>query len=65
MKVVDNFMVIENYRRKYLDKVYQRFDTNVRMFPEGLHFIENWLEKTGEHCFQLMETDDSDLFKAG
>ena len=34
------------------------------MMPDGLHFIESWLEKTGERCFQLMETDDPDLFKS-
>jgi hypothetical protein len=28
-----------------------------------LNFIESWLEKSGERCFQLMETENPDSFK--
>ena len=55
-------MVIENYREGCFDKIYDRFHTNGRMLPEGLYFIESRLEKSGERCFQLMETDDPETF---
>lgn len=57
------FMVIENYREGYFDKIYERFHKNGRMLPDGLFFIESWLEKSGERCFQLMETENPDSFK--
>jgi len=34
------------------------------MLPEGLMFLNSWLEKEGDRCFQLMETRDASLFKA-
>ena len=56
-------MVIENYRTECFDKIYERFHKNGRMLPVGLYFIESWLEKSGERCFQLMETENQDTFK--
>ena len=45
------FMVIENYREGCFDKIYDRFHKNGRMLPEGLFFIESWLEKDWEKMF--------------
>ena len=58
------FMVIENYREGCFDKIYERFHQNGRMLPEGLFFIESWLEKNEERCFQLMETENPETFKS-
>jgi len=33
------------------------------MLPEGLVYLNSWLEKDGDRCFQLMETDDPSLFE--
>ena len=33
------------------------------MLPEGLAYLDSWLEKDGDRCFQLMETNDPSLFK--
>jgi hypothetical protein len=32
------------------------------MMPEGLNYVDSWLEKDGDRCFQLMETDNPALF---
>jgi hypothetical protein len=58
------YMVIESYHKGYMDKIYKRVYKEGRMLPVGLHFIESWLEKTRERCFQLMETDHPELFKS-
>ncbi len=34
------------------------------MLPDGLIYINSWLEKDGDRCFQLMETDNVSLFDA-
>ena len=56
------FMVIETIREGCLDKVYERFHRKGRMLPTGLTYLDSWLEKDGDRCFQLMETDRPDLF---
>ena len=55
-------MVIETFGRDAKEKVYRRFREKGRMLPEGLVYIDSWLEKDGDRCFQLMETNDRALF---
>lgn len=33
------------------------------MFPEGLKYIDSWVEPNFSRCFQLMECDDLRLLK--
>jgi hypothetical protein len=55
-------MVIEHFAPGMKNKVYERFEEKGRMLPEGLTYIDSWLEKDGDRCFQLMETADPSLF---
>ena len=57
------YMVIERFRPGGKEKVYERFHQQGRMLPEGLIYLSSWLEKDGDRCFQLMETDDPALFQ--
>jgi hypothetical protein len=56
------YMVIEHFAPGARARVYERFRQRGRMLPEGLIFIDSWLEKDGNRCFQLMETGDAELF---
>ena len=56
------YMVIETFFSGCKGKVYERFHTQGRMLPEGLAYLSSWLEKDGNRCFQLMETNDPSLF---
>ena len=56
------FMVIEDFAKSSKEAVYERFHRQGRMTPEGLVFVESWLEKHGDRCFQIMQTDDPTLF---
>ena len=58
------YMVIETFLPNCKPKIYARFRTQDRMLPEGLVYLNSWLEKDGDRCFQLMETDDPSLFRA-
>jgi hypothetical protein len=31
--------------------------------PEGLRFVDSWVEANFDRCFQLMECDDARLFQ--
>jgi hypothetical protein len=56
------YMVIETFKDGKLQDVYSRFHKMGRMLPEGLFYLDSWLEKGGLRCFQLMETENHSLF---
>jgi hypothetical protein len=56
------YMVIEHFAPGAKAKIYERFHQKGRMLPDGLNYLNSWLEKDGDRCFQLMETDDPTLF---
>jgi hypothetical protein len=55
-------MVVETFIPGGKPRVYERFVEKGRMLPEGLRYIDSWVEKDGDRCFQLMETDSPQLF---
>jgi hypothetical protein len=55
------FMVIERFRDGDAAAVYRRFRERGRMAPEGLRYVDSWVEHGFERCFQLMECDDPHL----
>jgi hypothetical protein len=57
------YIVVETFRPGCKAQVYERFRQKGRMLPDGLCYIDSWLEKDGDRCFQLMETDSPDLFE--
>lgn len=57
------FMVIERFKSAdAASAVYERFAKRGRMLPDGLEFIDSWVEENLNRCFQLMETEDPRLF---
>jgi hypothetical protein len=57
------YMVIETFRRG-AEPVYARAAECGRMLPEGLVYVDSWVDaRTCDRCFQLMETDDPGLFE--
>jgi hypothetical protein len=43
--------------------VYERARERGRMLPDGLRYVDSWVDAHGlDRCFQLMETDDAALF---
>ena len=56
------YMVIEYFRPGCFEAVYERFDKQGRLLPEGLHYIDAWVSKDKNVCFQLMQTDNPALF---
>lgn len=54
------FMVIERFVGG-AEAIYKRFEEKGRMLPEGLRYVDSWVERNLERCFQLMETDRPEL----
>jgi hypothetical protein len=55
------YMVVERFTHGP-GPVYERFAERGRMAPPGLEFVESWVDESLDRCFQVMETDDPELF---
>ena len=53
-------MVVEKFGRGAAP-VYQRAADHGRMLPDGLVYLDSWVDERLDRCFQLMETDDRRL----
>lgn len=58
------YMVIEKFKDAAAGDVYRRFAEKGRMMPAGLDYLDSWVSADVKTCFQLMETDDFELFAA-
>jgi len=56
------YMVIERFKDRDAIAVYRRFRESGRMMPDGLNYVDSWIEPNYDRCFQLMETDGPALF---
>ena len=55
------YMVLERFVRG-ARPVYERATEQGRLLPDGLVYVDSWVDERLERCFQLMETDDPALF---
>lgn len=53
------YMVIERFKNREAIPVYRRFREKGRMMPEGLNYVDSWVETNFDRCFQLMECNDA------
>ena len=53
------FMVIERFKGRDAAPIYARLRDQGRALPEGLRYVESWVEVNFDRCFQLMESDDA------
>ena len=49
------FMVIEHFRNQDAIAIYTHLRDKGRGLPEGLRYIDSWVEPNFDRCFQLME----------
>jgi hypothetical protein len=57
------YMVIERFKNRDAKAVYRRFQEKGRVAPEGLVYVESWVENNFDRCFQLMECGDARLLE--
>jgi Protein of unknown function (DUF3303) len=55
------FMVIERFRGGDAVPVYRRFRERGRLAPDGLMYIDSWVDESLRICFQVMRTDRREL----
>ena len=54
------FMVIERFRHGAAP-VYERAAERGRLLPDGVRYLDSWVDERLDRCFQLMETDHPNL----
>ena len=57
------FMIIERFKDSDMLPTYKHVRDQGRMFPDGLNYIDSWIEPNFSRCFQLMECDDLRLIQ--
>ena len=57
------YLVIERFKNRDAKAVYRRFRNKGRMTPEGLRYVDSWVETNFDRCFQLMECADARLLE--
>jgi hypothetical protein len=57
------FMVIERFADNDMRPVYRRVRERGRQLPEGLRYVDSWVQSDLSRCFQLMECDDVALLE--
>jgi uncharacterized protein DUF3303 len=53
------FMVIERFKNRDAKAVYRRFRDQGRGAPDGLKYVQSWIEANFDRCFQIMECGDA------
>lgn len=51
------YMIIERFHPEKVKQLYERFDREGRLLPNGVHYVNSWIDETVSTCFQLMEAD--------
>jgi hypothetical protein len=49
-------MIIERFHKEKLKEMYERFDKQGRMTPEGVSYINSWINEDVSVCYQVMES---------
>ena len=57
------FMIVERFKDQDMLPAYKKFREGGRMLPDGLKYIDSWVEPNFGRCFQLMECDDLRLLQ--
>src|SRR5437588_4577069 len=57
------FMVIERFKGRDPTPIYARLREQGRSLPDGLRYLDSWVEVNLDRCFQLMDCDDSVLLQ--
>jgi hypothetical protein len=57
------FMVIERFQDNDMVPIYRKLRDAGRMLPDGLKYVDSWVEPNFSRCFQVMECDDLRLIQ--
>ena len=56
------YIVVEKFKPGLMEKNYEVYNREGRKFPDGLYYLNSWVNAEHNICFQLMESNDEKLF---
>ncbi len=57
------FMIIERFENDDMIPIYERLESQGRMLPPGLEYVDSWIEANFSRCFQIMKCDDAAMLQ--
>lgn len=51
------YMIIERFHPSKVKAMYERFTEKGRMLPQGVTYINSWINESVTGCYQLMESE--------
>ena len=51
------YMIIETFHPGKVKQLYKRFEEKRRLMPEGVQYINSWINEDVTTCYQVMESD--------
>lgn len=57
------FMIIETFDPAKAPDIYRQFQEQGRGIPEGLTYVDSWVDAGLGRVWQIMETDDASLIQ--
>ena len=50
------YMIIERFYPDKIKELYKRFEEKGRMLPDGVSYINSWIDEQVSICYQVMES---------
>lgn len=57
------YMIVETFHPGKVPALYQRFEEKGRLLPEGVRYVNSWINEDVTRCYQVMECDDPALLQ--
>ncbi len=57
------YMIIERFHPGKVKAMYQRFAEKGRMLPDGVSYINSWINESVTICYQVMESESPEKLK--
>jgi len=51
------YLIIERFHPGKIKSLYQRFEEKGRLLPEGVTYVNSWIDELVSICYQVMESD--------
>lgn len=61
IKSMHRYIIIEYFKKGKIKEIYRRFDEQGRMMPNGLEYLDSWIDEDVTVCYQLMQSPSRDL----
>ena len=58
------YLVIEHFKKDKTREIYRRFDAKGRMLPDGVEYLNSWINEEVTVCYQLMQSESRELLQA-